>query len=124
MAVPDALSRAWDHLPEEGLPVETSEEVRVLAASLRIDLAPGSLSVDWEAEQRKDPKLAEFFDFLAASPEERRCWPHFAVQQRRTDGYFLRDGVLYFRFQDDIQRSLGVYSEVIRVPVHLQEKVV
>ncbi len=124
MVVPDALSRAWDHLPETDLPAETSEEVRVLAASLRIDLAPGSISVDWEVEQRKDPKLVQLVDFLAAPPEERRSFPHFALLQRRSAGFFLRNGVLCSRFQDEIQRSCGVYSEVISVPAHLQEKVV
>lgn len=124
MVVPDALSRAWDHLPESDLPAGAVEEVRVLAASLRIDLAPGSLTVDWEAEQRKDPKLVEWIDFLAATSEEQRGWPQAALLRRRTAGYFLRNGVLCSRFQDNIQRSLGVYSEVIRVPLHLQDKVV
>ena len=120
MMVPDMLSRMWNSVPEK-LSDEEKQEVKTLA-SLTKTAIRADMTIDWKMEQRKEAKLAQLINYLESAEKEKHV--KFALMEKKSAEYQMKEGVLIHKFADPIHKTMGVHVEQTVVPIHLQSQIV
>ena len=120
MMVPDMLSRMWNSVPEK-LSDEEKQEVKTLASLTKTEIR-ADMTIDWKMEQRKEAKLAQLINYLESAEKEKHV--KFALMEKKSAEYQMKEGVLIHKFADPIHKTMGVHVEQTVVPIHLQSQIV